>query len=117
MQVLHPIGQIVQLDVAVRYVPATQLKQEDMFVGEPLPPPICTSDKRPRTVKMTEALLKGAASVATLGLGAIYFGVMASKKRRERRIEMDKNPFESFKCANCDKRQYYSKNALRYKCG
>ena len=93
------------------------VSSEDMFVGEPLPPPICTSDKRPRTVKMTEALLKGAASVATLGLGAIYFGVMASKKRRERRIEMDKNPFESFKCANCDKRQYYSKNALRYKCG
>lgn len=92
---------------------------EELYVGDMLPQLEDDSEKstRSRSGRVMMAMLKGAAAVATLGLGGIYFSVKAARKRRRLEELRSQHPYESFTCANCQSRQYYSVNELRYICG
>jgi len=88
---------------------------EELYVGELLEPQ--SKPKKLTGKKVALAMLKGAAAVASLGLGGIYFGAQAVKRRRRRQEMMAQNPLESFICSNCQKAQIYCKSEVRFKCG
>ena len=90
---------------------------DELYAGDPIPSTSERTEKRSKGGKVAIAMLKGVATLASFGLGGIYFGVMAAKRRRERQAILAKCPYESFTCANCQTQQFYSKDELRYKCG
>lgn len=88
-------------------------------MGELLPSPINEHDKskKSRGSKLAIGMLKGVAVVATLGIGGLYLGYQAAKRKQHREKLIAENPLESFTCDSCSTLQKYSDNELRYKCG
>ncbi|XP_067935107.1 uncharacterized protein [Watersipora subatra] len=95
----------------------TEEDSEEIYVGDSVPPVELEIDKRSKGSRFAINVLKGAATLATAGLGGLYFHAQAKKKKRERQALLAENPFENFVCGGCNTRQFYSENELRYKCG
>lgn len=93
--------------------PADDLYAGDLIVSSKTTPKL----KRSKGSKVAFAVLKGVATVVSLGVGGIYLRQQAAKKRRKKQAQEAQNPHESFTCSSCCKNQRYSDSELRYMCG